>query len=403
MTVAIVPSFPFCIAIDRCRKQRGRWRLSKNAFHDSERFPANPLRPLRHTISPMTFFPPMTNRRIAFSVVLLTASFLTCLPHPALADSPAAAIGNARVAQADVEQMPPAVRYSAAMSDLNWFDATRSRTIPVRIYYPKSDLERFPVIVFSTGLGRSREDCGYLGRHWARCGYVSVFVQHPGSDESQKGLRPRKDLQRAFYNPSNVRNRPMDLIFVLDRLEQMARDGSSVGNRLDLAQIGAAGHDFGSQTALALAGQVLPGQVTFRDPRVKAVLAMSSPVPTGQGPLSEVYAGISVPCLHITGTADNSIVGTTQAYQRRLPFDHVSAADQFLITLNGADHLTCSGHNRRANASNDAMFQRLIAESSTVFWDAYLKQSGTAKSWLGGPGIKTRLGAAGWVEKKLVP
>ena len=235
------------------------------------------------------------------------------------------------------------------MIDVSWFDARRSRNIPVRIYYPSSNFERFPVIVFSTGLGRSREDCGYLGRHWAGCGYVSVFVQHPGSDESQRGLRPRKDLQRAFYNPSNVRNRPMDVIFVLDRLEQMARDGSSLGNRLDMTRIGAAGHDFGSQTVLALAGQVLPGQPTFREPRVKAVLAMSSPVPLGQVPLSEAYAGISLPCLHITGTADNSIVGTTQAYQRRLPFDHVSAADQFLITLNGADHMTYSGHARRAN------------------------------------------------------
>ena len=307
------------------------------------------------------------------------------------------------VSPSELDVVPPAVRYSAMIADVSWFDAERSRSIPVRIYYPTSNFERFPVIVFSTGLGRSREDCAYLGRHWAGCGYVSVFVQHPGSDESQRGLRPRKDLQRAFYNPSNVRNRPMDLIFVLDQLEQIARDDSSLGNRLDMTRVGAAGHDFGAQTVLALAGQVLPGQLTFREPRVKAVLAMSSPVPLGQVPLSEAYAGISLPCLHITGTADNSIVGTTQAYQRRLPFDHVSAADQFLITLNGADHMTYSGHARRANAGNDAMFQRLIAESSAAFWDAYLKQSGAAKSWLAGTGIKHHLGGAGWVEEKLVP
>ena len=120
-------------------------------------------------------------------------------------------------------------------------------------------------------------------------------------------------------------------------------------------------------------------------------------------PLSEVYAGVSLPCLHITGTADNSVVGTTQAYQRRLPFDHVSAADQYLITLNGGDHLTYSGHGRRGNAAGDAMFQRLIAETSAVFWDAYLKQSGTAKRWLAGPALQNHLGAAGWAEKKLVP
>lgn len=336
------------------------------------------------------------NLQSVYCIALLTA--LLSLYSPSLADSPKAA----DVSQVAAEKMPPAVRYSAMMSDANWLDSGRGRTIPVRIYYPSGSVERFPVIVFSTGLGRSREDCGYLGRHWAGCGYVSIFVQHPGSDESQRGLRPRRDLQKAFYNPNNVRNRPLDMIFVLDRLQHIAQDGSSLGRRLDVTRIGAGGHDFGSQTVLALAGQVLPGQISFPEPRVKAVLAMSSPVPIGQVPLSVAYEKIAVPCLHITGTADNSIVGTTQAHQRRLPFDHVSAADQFLITLNGADHLTYSGHVRRANSGNDPMFQRVIAESSAVFWDAYLKHNAAAKDWLAGQGVKNRLGGAGWVETKLV-
>ena len=86
----------------------------------------------------------------------------------------------------DSPNEPPAVRYSVAITDRSWFDAQRGRTIPVRIYYPANAAERFPVVVFSTGLGRSRDDCAYLGRHWAGCGYVSVFVQHPGSDEAAR-------------------------------------------------------------------------------------------------------------------------------------------------------------------------------------------------------------------------
>jgi hypothetical protein len=298
---------------------------------------------------------------------------------------------------------PPAVRYSAAMTDMNLADTGRGRTLPVRVYYPANTAERFPVIVFSTGLGRSRDDCAYLGRHWAGCGYVSVFVQHPGSDEGARaGVRPKKGLQKAFYDPNNIRNRPLDVMFVLDRLEQMAHDHSAIGDRLDMTRIGASGHDFGSQTVLALAGQVLPGQIAFRETRVKAIVAMSSPVPLGQVPLSVAYGDISLPILHITGTADNSIVATTQASQRRLPFDYTSAVDQFLITLNGADHMTYSGHIRAANGTHDAMFQRLIAESSVVFWDAYLKRSDKAKAWLAGEGLKTHLGTAGRVEKKLV-
>jgi predicted dienelactone hydrolase len=294
----------------------------------------------------------------------------------------------------------PAI-YSAATSDLSWFDSQRGRTVPVRVYYPANASERCPVVIFSTGLGRACDDCAYLGLHWARHGYVSVFVQHPGSDrDARSGVRQKKKMQREFYDADNIQNRPLDMIFVIDRLDLMAREGSSLGNRLDMTRLGASGHDFGTQTVLALAGQVLPGAITFPDRRVKAIVAMSPPVPLGQVPLWAAYSDVSLPCLYITGTADNSIVGTTQASQRRLPFDHVAAGDQYLITLNGADHLTYSGHRRPANSGGDAMFQQLIAESSTVFWDAYLKQSESAKTWLAGEGVDRCLGAAGWIERK---
>jgi predicted dienelactone hydrolase len=303
-----------------------------------------------------------------------------------------------------VQSVGSTARYSVSSVDYIWYDAVRGRNVPARIYYPSgsSTVEKFPAIIFSTGLGRSRDDCAYLGRHWASCGYVSVHVQHKGSDEAvrQGSLRPKKELQHAFYSPQNIRNRPMDLIFVIDQLEQMHRTGSTPGDRIDLARIGVSGHDFGAQTVLALAGQVLPGQLTITDPRVKAVVAMSSPVPLGQVPLDQAYANISRPCLHITGTADNSIVGTTQASQRRLPFDHTSGADQYLVTLYGADHMTYSGHARAANAGYDAMFHRLIAECSAVFWDAYLKDDAGARAWLTGNRIQAHLGGAGWVEQK---
>jgi len=291
-------------------------------------------------------------------------------------------------------------------SNATWRDAHRGRMIPVKFYYPADVAERFPVIIFSTGLGRSRDDCAYLGRYWAGCGYVAVHVQHKGSDDAvrERTFRPRKELQRAFYDPKNIRNRPVDIICVLDRLERLVRDGSTPGDRSDLSWIGVAGHDFGAQTVLALAGQVLPGQIAFVEPRVKAVVAMGTPVPLGQVPLNLAFDDISLPCLHITGTDDNSVVATTQASQRRLPFDHASGVDQYLITFRGADHMTYSGHAiQRAGGARDAMFQRLIAECSTVFWDAYLKQSDRAKTWLAGRGLNERLGSSGWAEKKLVP
>ena len=104
--------------------------------------------------------------------------------------------------------------------------------------------------------------------------------------------------------------------------------------------------------------------------------------------------------MYITGTADNGIIGTTQASQRRLPFDHASGADQYLITFFGADHMTYSGHIRAANGTHDAMFQRQFAECTAVFWDAYLKDDATAMTWLTGAPMRAQLGAAGRLEKK---
>ena len=67
--------------------------------------------------------------------------------------------------------------------DLVVNDAKRKRDIPLRIYLPPGKSPT-PVVLFSHGLGGSREGCVYLGRHWAARGYVAVFLQHPGSDTS---------------------------------------------------------------------------------------------------------------------------------------------------------------------------------------------------------------------------
>ncbi|MCE5303543.1 MAG: hypothetical protein LLF97_10605 [Planctomycetaceae bacterium] len=295
--------------------------------------------------------------------------------------------------------------YTAAAMDHMWRDVQRNRDVPARIYYPTGGdrSQKFPVILLSTGLGQSRSDCDYLGRHWARCGYVSVHVQHLGSDSAvrQKTLRPRKELREAFYSPQNIQDRPVDVLFVLAELDAMQREGVVPIDRCDLSRIGLSGHDFGAQTVLGVAGQVLPGYVSYAEPRVKAVVAMGAPVPLGQVPLDIAFADMASPCLYITGTADNSIVATTQANQRRLPFDHAAGPDQFLITFFGSDHLVYSGNRRGPAAANDVAYQRLIAECSTAFWDAYLKGNAGARAWVTGHALTDHVGHVGRVEKKV--
>jgi predicted dienelactone hydrolase len=306
---------------------------------------------------------------------------------------------NSTTQKASIER-----EYSVTSEEFQWFDSGRSRQVPVKIYTPTTGKGPFPVIVFSHGLGRSCQDCAYLGTHWASRGYVSVFVEHAGSDEAAwRGKRqPLKHLKEIYENPATMQNRPLDMSFAIDQLTKLKRDQDPLGMRLDLERIGAGGCDLGAQTAMVLAGQLLPGGMTAADHRVRAVLAMSPSVPIGQVPMGIAYNDIHIPCLYLTGSEDDGIVGDTKAFQRRLPFDYTYGADQYLAIFQGGDHMIYSGHIRQRESDKDARFQPLIRDASTLFWDAYLQEKTQALAAMHSTGLNALLGRSATVEKKLV-
>ena len=270
-----------------------------------------------------------------------------------------------------------------------WHDSKRDRDVPVKIYSPKSGRGPFPVIIFSHGLGGTCETYSYLGEYWAAHGYVSVHLQHHGSDDAvwrDAGLRNgMQAMRKAAANPQNAINRPRDVSFAIDELEHLNRESPTWKQRLDLDRIGVAGHSFGAFTTLASAGQQFqPGiakESSLADPRVKAAIPMSAPAPVNKRRLDEIYAGVKIPCLHMTGTKDSSPIGDTSPEDRRLPFDHCKNSDQFLITFKDGDHMIFSGRSSRTDPS-DETFHALIQQSSTAFWDAYLRNDPKAKAWL---------------------
>ncbi|CAN5902913.1 hypothetical protein BH11VER1_BH11VER1_42260 [soil metagenome] len=155
---------------------------------------------------------------------------------------------------------PPAPALKVSDVKLDWHDTNRDRDVPVKIYFPTDTPGPFSIVIFSHGLGGSRENYECLGRHWAGCGYVSVHVQHPGSDDSIWKDVPVADrakaLQNAAMNVSNMTNRPLDGQFAIDQLTLLNTDKSSpLMGRLNLKTIAIAGHSFGGYTTLALAGQ----------------------------------------------------------------------------------------------------------------------------------------------------
>lgn len=293
----------------------------------------------------------------------------------------------------------------------DWTDAKRGRDVPVKIYFPADTKTPCPLIVFSHGLGGSREGYEYLGRHWAGHGYISLHIQHLGSDDAvwRNQAQPIPAMKRAAADPQNAVNRARDVGFAIDQMEKLNREEGVFKRRVDLARIGVAGHSFGANTTLMAAGQVfvLPGgrEMGFADPRVKAAIPMSAPVLRNRAELGRAFGKIAVPCLHMTGTLDDSPIGETTAADRRLPFDNISGADQLLVVFDGGDHMIFSGRSRPASAAGqgakDALFQDLIRQSTTAFWDAYLKGDAAAKSWLAEGGFEATLGSNGSFEKKI--
>lgn len=320
---------------------------------------------------------------------------------------------------------------------LTWHDPARNRNIPVKIYYPNNGRDA-PVIVFSPGLGATRDNYGYLGEHWASYGYVVMVVQHPGSDDRvwRGNPDPLLAMRRAATEVTNYINRPRDISFALDELTRLdsadnlpvTPDDPQGGvnplrGRLDLAHIGAAGHSFGAFDTQTLIGERLRfvGD-SLADPRVSAAIVMSPTLSKRQNP-DYAFGAILVPVFYMTGTRDQTAITTVTPAQRELPFEHGRGPDQYLLVLKGADHMVFSGQSRRnrlwadtlfgngappaspgspAEGTHDQAFHSLILQASTAFWDAYLRHDHASAVWLNDGGFTTELGNLGTFAIKRV-
>jgi predicted dienelactone hydrolase len=298
---------------------------------------------------------------------------------------------------------------SVEFLDLDWVDSARDRHVLARIYYPATGSQPLPVIIMSHGLGGSRVGYSYLGRYWADRGYVVVHVQHKGSDTAvwQSAGSPMIAMREAAQDIQNAIVRPRDVSFAIDRLAELSQTEGPLLARLDRRRIGVAGHSMGAQTALLLAGQVLvtpDGQeLTFFDSRVKAVVAMSPPVRRSNEQseaFDKIYGAIRVPCLHFTGTRDESPVGLTAAKDRRVPFDHIHLADQYLVIFQDADHMVFADRRRSRHTHNVEAIHDLVCQSTTAFWNAYLRDDVQAATWLADGGLKNALETTGTLEVK---
>jgi predicted dienelactone hydrolase len=312
-----------------------------------------------------------------FSLLTCAVVALGTLAFAATPDAPSNAVALYR------SQPGP---WTVTYHDEDWFDSVRKRPVPVRIYIPTrpGEIQQRPVVIFSHGWGGSRKGYGYFAQHLASWGYLVIAPTHVGSDTDSIALRTpqlplaetgpkRETLMQSIQDPSNLRNRPRDISFVIDQLSRIPE----LSRIADLNRIGVAGHSFGAYTAMAVGGMRvdLPdgrGQ-SFRDPRVRAVLPMS---PEGSGLMGirpNAWDAFAAPVLFLTGTHDYG-PGLRAASWREEPFRAVHTVRSWLVTLIGANHLTFVMP-RPSQGS-------LVESLSVAFFDAQLRQDAEAQRWM---------------------
>jgi len=250
-------------------------------------------------------------------------------------------------------------------------DHSRERSVPIDLYW--SEDTQGPLVVLSHGFGADRRFLAYLAEHLASHGLTVVAVEHPGSNVSALTAVPSTSENGPATEPANrilpateFIDRPLDISFVLDRMERLNYYSYSLRGRINLEDVAMVGHSLGGYTALALAGapldlrqlntacqQLNPAsfspadwlqcaaldlnveRANLRDPRITQVVAINplTGLLFGEDGLSQVRQ----PLLMIAGTHDQV---TPIAAQQLKPFAQVASPDKYLATVVGGTHLS---------------------------------------------------------------
>jgi len=294
-------------------------------------------------------------------------------------------------------------------------DSSRQRKFKVILYKPQQLPEgKIPVVVISHGLASRPEDFEKYGQQLATYGFLVVLPQHPGSDNLQFQAMLEGRSGEVFLRNEFI-DRPKDVTYLLDHLSQ--RNLSDFEGRLDLDNVGIMGHSFGGYTALALAGAQLdfdrlakdcdlrlalpnpslllqcralelPRQAyDFRDPRVKAVLALNPVDSSLFGPKG--LNNIQTPVFLFAGEQD---LAAPAILEQVRSFLWINNPNKYLAVAKGDIHVDTS----QLDAGTVALMQSLpglqFADRSLIdsytysmmvaFFQYYLKGDPTFQTFL---------------------
>jgi predicted dienelactone hydrolase len=262
---------------------------------------------------------------------------------------------------------------------------------------------RWPLVVFSHGLGGHRRQSTFLCTHLASRGYVVAAPDHPGTmflDAigvfTGAGKRDDSGARMRAWVESGIAVRPGDLSATIDAL--LGGAVAALAGRVDAGAIGLAGHSFGGWSALT---------ATARDARVRAVVALAPA--GGQGgyghdPLPaavELAWSRPVPTLFVVAAADSilPLAMTRELYAR-------THSPKKLVVIDRADHMHFLDDAKKAHdlfrlmpaafgplAGKVSLFADLVPAAPAreavrglclAHFDAHLRGLEPARAWLAG-------------------
>ncbi|MEV4658469.1 chlorophyllase [Micromonospora sp. NPDC049301] len=295
------------------------------------------------------------SRRVAPALLasaLLTASLVGCSadarkvasgPAPVEASSTAAATPRVPAGTAPQRAFAVGVRQLKLNRD--------GRALPVTLWYPAAGEPggaarraataaegRFPVVMFSHGLGGRPDDYATLLTRWSAAGFV---VAAPTFPHTSRG---------ADNNVLDVLNQPADVSYALTQVLALNdKAGDALRGRLDAERVAAAGHSAGGVTTIGLF-------TAGRDERLDAGVVFAG---TALG-VGTAFAGAAAPQLFVHGELDEVVdYAAGKAAYDKVPWPKA------MLSLPKGDH-------GRALLSDGAAL-RVVSDTSVEFlrWTLY--------------------------------
>ena len=289
---------------------------------------------------------------------------------------------------------------TTSVSDELWADPLRKRDVPIKLRWPDDALHQGEraVVLFSHGLGGTREGGALWGEAWAQVGFVVVHLQHPGSDFAAvrsvaTSLSDRSGLRNAA-SPAQLVARLGDVGFALDEITRLHKAQHGRWSSVRPTRVGMSGHSFGAHTTLGMAGQRYPGFDGIAEPRLASFIAFSPTLPPSGDP-QRAFERLTRPVLSITGTRDQDVLGTGATPENRARvFAALPKGDKGHLVLQDADHMTFAGQTGqpteivpREQITRDLQpaHHTLVASVTTDWWRATLLDDTTARARLATP------------------